>query len=122
MLPVRVVVDTCLTDPGPVGGERIVSGVPPVVEDLVGDLGDEACPGLGGSGVVGGGGFGLGEGDAGVVVEDVDEEEDARDDGPDEEGDGDEAQAVEQGFHTNAHLESIAGGAQGGRRGCLRSR
>lgn len=98
-------VDACLAHFGPVFGELVVARVPPVVEDLMGNLGDQLRA-LGGfvARVVRGRDIFLREHDAGMLEEDVDKPEEPGDDGADENDGGDEAESNEERLEADPHL------------------
>lgn len=73
-LPVWIPFDACLPDRFPVGGERLVAGVFPIMEDLVDDLWDELASRVGGCRVVGNGNLFLGQTGSRVWHEYADEE------------------------------------------------
>lgn len=81
MLPSGVLIDARLPRLGPIWGKGIIARLPPVVEDLVGDLGNHLGVSVRAAGIVGTGDLGLGNSDARVLVEEADETEDSRNGG-----------------------------------------
>lgn len=104
MLEVWVVIDACLACLDPVGGEGVIARLPPVVEYLVCDFRDQLRALILVVGRECGRDVGLGEDDAGVLEEDVDEAEDPGDEDADHDDNGDKAEPDEERLEANPHL------------------